>query len=64
MNNIAAEDEKGFKKFLTSHGVKISIGENGEYSFLNRLIYSEWKKSPELGLQKIQKLRTTTIKPH
>lgn len=56
-DNTDTNDLRAFENFLTVNGFEVKKDKNGVYSFLNRLIYSEWRKNPDLAAQKINKFR-------
>lgn len=57
------EENADFEKFLVQNNVIIAKDKNYNYSYLNRIIYDEWMKSPAHGLAKIEKLRNNRIHP-
>lgn len=53
--------EQQFENFLTENDFPIRKDKNG-YLFSNRIVYEAWLESPELGLKRIQELKSTTVK--
>lgn len=54
---------KVFEDFVIAHGGQIHKHQNGEYSFISRMVLAEWVKSPSLAIAKINKFKQTQYSP-